>query len=68
MSLAMQQPFNTFYETGTASQVGGCKPAFCDVVDVVYFSYNNPSQYSENYGNKLSTMSVGLCWIVGRRI
>ena len=24
MSLAMQQPFNTFYETGTASEVGGC--------------------------------------------
>jgi len=27
MSLAMQQPFNTFYETGTAAEVGGCKYA-----------------------------------------
>jgi len=25
MSLAMQQPFNTFYETGTAFEVGGCE-------------------------------------------
>jgi len=27
MSLAMQQPYNTFYETGTAAEVGGCKYA-----------------------------------------